>query len=415
MAINGEIYFPGDKSISHRAVMFAALAVGESRISNLSTGADVRSTRQCLESCGIQIRDESDAVIVTGGKFSDPEKPLDCGNSGTTARLMMGLLAGQGINATFTGDKSLSSRPMNRVLKPLAQMGLKFKSNDGKLPVTIFKSNLTSIDYHSQVASAQVKSAILLAGLNAEGNTSITEPVLSRDHTEKMLAELGANISIDGLMTTISTLSFPLSPFELEVPGDPSTAAFFAGAAAMVENSEIVLSRILANPTRTGFLKTLEKMGAGIEYLQKWNEAGETIGNLKVFHQPLNGIILTQDEVPGLIDELPIIAILATQAHGKTEVRGAEELRVKECDRIHAICTNLTKMGADIVELDDGFIIQGPTKLMGAHIETFHDHRIAMAFSIAGLISDGTMNLDHPECTSISYPEFYSELERLKR
>ncbi|MDC1038391.1 3-phosphoshikimate 1-carboxyvinyltransferase [Candidatus Marinimicrobia bacterium] len=413
--IKGEITFPGDKSISHRSLMFAALADGESRISNLSTGADVQSTRACLEACGIEIRDDGDDVVVTGGKFSDSTKPLDCGNSGTTTRLLLGLLASQGINATFIGDDSLSSRPMNRILDPLSQMGLKSKNNDGKLPITIYNSELSGIHYASPVASAQVKSAVLLAGLGSSGNTSITEPTLSRDHTEKMLMGLGANISTEGLTAIVSSITSPLSSFELTVPGDPSTAAFFAAAATILPDSNLTLNRVLRNPTRIGFYDALQKMGAGMDCLKTWEEAGETIGNLKVFQQSLKGISITKNDVPGLIDELPIIAILATQAHGRTEVVGAVELRVKESDRIHAVCKNLKKMGADIEELEDGFIINGPTPLKGARIETFHDHRIAMAFTIAGLVSDGDVTLDHPKCASISYPEFYDELERLRQ
>jgi len=415
MGIKGKMTFPGDKSISHRSLMFAALANGESRISNLSTGADVQSTRECLEACGIDIRDDGDDVIVTGGKFIDPNQPLDCGNSGTSTRLLLGLLAGQGVNATFIGDQSLSSRPMNRILDPLSKMGLKSKSNNGKLPITIYKNDLIGIEYESPVASAQVKSAVLLAGLGAIGQTSITEPILSRDHTEKMLKGLGSNISTEGLTATVFRMTAPLSPFNLMVPGDPSTAAFFAAATAIVPNSEIILNCILRNPTRIGFFDALQKMGAGMDCLEQWEDAGETIGKLKVFHQALNAITIKKDDVPGLVDELPIIAILATQAKGKTEVRGAEELRVKECDRIHAICKNLKKMGADIQERDDGFIIHGPTQLKSGEIETFHDHRIAMAFTIAGLVSDGDVILDYPECASISYPEFYDELERLKQ
>ena len=412
--LKGTLTFLGDKSISHRSLMFAALADGESRISNLSSSTDVQSTRKCLKICGIEIWDDGDDVIVKGGTFSDPTQPLNCGNSGTTTRLLLGLLAGQGINATFNGDDSLSSRPMNRILDPLSQMGLKSESNDGRLPITIHKSDLVGIRYESPVASAQVKSAVLLAGLGANGETTITEPTLSRDHTEKMLSGLGAEISIDGLTTTISKSTSPLLSFNLSVPGDPSTAAFFAAASALVPNSEIVMNRVLANPTRTGFFTALEKMGAGMEWFRQWEEAGELMGDLKIFHQPLQSININENDVPGLIDELPIISILATQAIGKTEVRGAEELRVKECDRIHAVCKNLKNMGADLEELDDGFIIKGPTPLKGAEIETFHDHRIAMAFSIAGLIAEGETILDYPECASISYPEFYDVLGSLK-
>ena len=415
MVIKGELTFPGDKSISHRSLMFAALANGESRLSNSSTGVDVQSTRKCLEACGIKIWNDGNDVIVKGGTFLNPSEPLDCGNSGTTTRLLLGLLAGQGINATFIGDDSLSSRPMNRILDPLSKMGLILESNNGKLTITIHKSELAGIKYESPVASAQVKSAVLLAGLGASGKTSVTEPTLSRDHTEKMLTGLGVNIIVDGLSTTISKSSSPLLSFKLSVPGDPSTAAFFATAAALVPKSEIKLNHVLANPTRTGFFAALEKMGGGMACVNQWEETGELIYNLKIFHQPLQSINIDEKDVPGLIDELPLIAILATQAKGKTEIRGAKELRVKECDRIHAICKNLKKMGADIEELDDGFIINGPTNLNGAEIETFHDHRIAMAFSIAELVADGDVELDNPECVSISYPEFYDVLERLKQ
>ncbi len=230
-----------------------------------------------------------------------------------------------------------------------------------------------------------------------------------------MLSGLGANLSTEGLAATVSSMTSPLSPFDLTVPGDPSTAAFFAASAALVPNSELVLTRILVNPTRTGFFTALEKMGAAIERLNLWDEAGELIGNLKICHQSLKGILIDENDVPGLIDELPIIAVLATQANGRTEVSGAEELRIKECDRIHALCKNLKKMGADIEELQDGFIINGPTPLKGANIETFHDHRIAMAFTIAGLVTNGDVILDHPECASISFPEFYDVLENLKQ
>ena len=415
MAIKGTLKLPGDKSISHRALMFAALADGESRISNLSTGTDVHSTRKCLEACGIDIRDDGDDAIVKGSLFSNPAEPLDCGNSGTTIRLLLGLLAGQGINATFIGDESLSARPMNRILDPLSQMGLKCENNDGKLPVTIYQSNLNSIEYDSPIASAQVKSAILLAGLGASGVTTVIEPVLSRDHTEKMLQGLGAKFSFNGLMATVSPLISPLESFKLSVPGDSSTGAFFAAAAAMMPGSSIIIDRILWNPTRIGFYSTLYQMGAGVDCLDQWDEAGERIGKLNVFYQSLKGVHITKEDIPGLIDELPIIAILATQAEGKTEVSGAGELRVKECDRIHAICSNLERMGADIEESQDGFIIHGPKQLNGAEIETFHDHRIAMAFTIAGLVANGDVMLDYPECASISFPEFYNELERLKQ
>ena len=415
MAIRGEISLPGDKSISHRALMFAAIADGESRISNLSTGRDVQTTMSCLKSCGIKFRNDGDSLIVIGGEFTDPEKPLDCGNSGTTARLLLGLLHMKGINATLIGDDSLSSRPMNRILDPLSQMGLESKSNHGKLPITIYKSNLNNIHYNSSVASAQVKSAVLLAGLGSQNETSITEPILSRDHTERMLMSMGANIICNKLQTIISKTNRTLSPIQLTVPGDPSTAAFFSAAAAIIPNSDLTLNRILKNPTRIGFNTALQRMGANISYIKEWTDSGEILSNIRVVFQRLKGISISKKDVPGIIDELPILAILATQALGKTEVRGAEELRVKECDRIHALCSNLKKMGSKIKELKDGFIIHGPTQLKGAKIKTFQDHRITMAFTIAEIVSDGKLILDYPGCASVSYPEFYDELARLNK
>ncbi|MBH10817.1 MAG: 3-phosphoshikimate 1-carboxyvinyltransferase [Candidatus Marinimicrobia bacterium] len=415
MVIKGGISFPGDKSISHRALMLASIADGDSRISNLSTGEDIQSTRVCLESCGIKINEDDGIVVVTGGKFSDPDQPLNCGNSGTTTRLLIGLLAGQGINATFTGDKSLRARPMNRILNPLSQMQLRSKSDGGRLPVTIYKSMIKGINYKSPIASAQIKSALIFAGLGARSNTSITEPILSRNHTEKMLKVLGVNLFTDGFVTTVSRLKSPLRNFNLNVPADPSTCAFFAAAVALVPGSNIIIDRILWNPTRNGFFSVIDKMGVGIEYIDQWEEAGERIAKLNVFFKSLKGINITKKQIPTLIDELPIIAILATQAEGKTVVSGAEELRFKECDRINAICLNLKRMGADIKELQDGFIINGPKELVGNKIKTFDDHRIAMAFTIAGLISRGDVVIDNQECVSISFPEFFNELSRLKK
>lgn len=415
MAIRGELTFPGDKSISHRALMLAALCEGESRLSNLSTGSDVTSTRNCLRSCGIEIQEDAQDVLVKGGRLSSPDTPLDCGNSGTTARLTMGLLAGQGISATFIGDASLTSRPMDRVLHPLSRMGLRASGRNGTLPVTITPSDLKGIHHELPVASAQVKSAILLAGLGAEGVTSVTEPIATRDHTEIMLRELGADISQEDKTISLSKNSSTLPSFSTTVPGDPSAAAFFAAAAALVPGSDISLKSVLANPTRTGFFAALEKMGASMEWPNRWRVRGEPVGDLRVSYKPLRAVSIQRRDVPGLIDEIPILAILATQAEGITEVRGAEELRVKECDRLHAIRANLKRMGAKIEEMRDGIVIQGPSQLRGAKIETFNDHRIAMAFSIAGLIAEGNTTLDNPECAAVSFPGFYASLDRVTR
>lgn len=414
MSIKGTVTLPGDKSLSHRALIFAAMSNGESQISNLSDGNDVMSTRECLEHCGIKIFDKGQTTFVRGGSFTDPTVDLNCGNSGTTTRLLLGVLAGKGINARFIGDQSLSSRPMDRILDPLTKMGLKSNSNDGKLPISIFKSDLNGISHNSLIPSAQIKSAILLAGIEANGETSTTESILSRNHTEIMLKKLGATLSTNNLTNTISKSSLS-SLINFNVPGDPSTSSFFSTAAILLPNSSIFIKNILLNPTRIGFYKIIEKMGAKLSYLNEKITFGEQIGSLTIVSSNLKSVNISKTDVPGLIDELPLIALLATQANGTTKVRDAEELRFKECDRIKAICKNLINMGANIKELDDGFIIKGPTPLKATKIKTYGDHRIAMTFAIAGLISKEEIELDNPDCVSISFPKFYQELERLKK
>ena len=414
MSIKGTVTLPGDKSLSHRALIFAAMSNGESQISNLSDGNDVMSTRECLEHCGIKIFDKGQTTFVRGGSFTDPTVDLNCGNSGTTTRLLLGVLAGKGINAKFIGDQSLSSRPMDRILDPLTKMGLKSNSNDGKLPISIFKSDLNGISHNSLIPSAQIKSAILLAGIEANGETSTTESILSRNHTEIMLKKLGATLSTNNLTNTISKSSLS-SLINFNVPGDPSTSSFFSTAAILLPNSSISIKNILLNPTRIGFYKIIEKMGAKLSYLNEKITFGEQIGSLTIVSSNLKSVNISKTDVPGLIDELPLIALLATQANGTTKVRDAEELRFKECDRIKAICKNLINMGANIKELDDGFIIKGPTPLKATKIKTYGDHRIAMTFAIAGLISKEEIELDNPDCVSISFPKFYQELERLKK
>lgn len=414
MSIKGTVTLPGDKSLSHRALIFAAMSNGESQISNLSDGNDVMSTRECLEHCGIKIFDKGQTTFVRGGSFTDPTVDLNCGNSGTTTRLLLGVLAGKGINARFIGDQSLSSRPMDRILDPLTKMGLKSNSNDGKLPISIFKSALNGISHNSLIPSAQIKSAILLAGIEANGETSTTESILSRNHTEIMLKKLGATLSTNNLTNTISKSSLS-SLINFNVPGDPSTSSFFSTAAILLPNSSISIKNILLNPTRIGFYKIIEKMGAKLSYLNEKITFGEQIGSLTIVSSNLKSVNISKTDVPRLIDELPLIALLATQANGTTKVRDAEELRFKECDRIKAICKNLINMGANIKELDDGFIIKGPTPLKATKIKTYGDHRIAMTFAIAGLISKEEIELDNPDCVSISFPKFYQELERLKK
>ena len=413
MMLKGKLKFPGDKSISHRALILAALTDGDCQIENISTGADVESTRNCLTLCGINSKRTDKTVSLTGGKLRNPETNLDCGNSGTTARLMIGLLAGQKVRARFVGDESLSRRPMQRIIHPLEKMGAEFDSSNQHFPLTLHVKRLTGVSFTPSVASAQVKSAILLTGLGAEGETTVIEPRPTRNHTELMLNELGADIRTEDNSVTVLPLQRPLNSFKMTIPGDPSTAAFFAAAATLIPNSDLILGNVSANPTRTGFYAILEQMCGNIECLNQWENNGERAGNLRICGSQLQGISITKEDVPSMIDEIPILAVMATQAEGTTEIRGAAELRVKECDRINAIYINLKRMGADITEFDDGFAITGPTPLKSAKIKTFGDHRIAMAFTIAGLAANVAVKLDNPDCVNISFPEFYSFLSKV--
>ena len=415
MVIEGEIDLPGDKSISHRSLMISALSQGVSRISNLSKGNDLISTVNCLKACGVKIKYHHEDVVVYGGKFSNPDSVLDCGNSGTTVRLLMGLLIGQGISATFTGDRSLLKRPMFRIIKPLELMGAKIEHNDGRLPIKINSKKLKGIQYSSTIASAQIKSSIILAGLGSKGTTAYTEPFKSRDHTEIMLKNLGSNISTQGLMTTLKPLTKPLKSMQIKIPGDPSSAAFFAGAVALIPDSKITINNLLNNPTRNAFFLVLKEMGLGINYINEKINDGENVADLEVYFRKIKSAKILEQNIPNIIDEIPILAILATQAEGRTVIKGAKELRYKECDRIHAICSNLKKMNANILELDDGFIIEGPSKLIGARVVTYGDHRIAMAFSIAGLISKEPVILDNQDCVSISFPNFFQKLKEIAK
>ena len=412
MIVKGSISFPGDKSISHRALMIAALSSDRSIIKNLSNGADVKSTEKCLQQCGILIERLSNNMITLNGKtFTDPKTDLDCGNSGTTIRLLAGLLAGQKINARFIGDNSLSNRPMDRIVKPLSKMFLDIQSNSGKLPISIKSSDIKGIDYKNKISSAQVKSAVLFCGLGAEGMTNYSEPVQSRDHTEIMLKNVGLDIARDKNKVQLNKLKENPKGLNITIPGDPSTAAFFAGAAVLVPDSEIILNNILANPTRFEFFNTIRNMGVKIDIVSSWNETGESVKNIKVKSSTLEAIKIGKEKISGLIDEIPILSIIATQAMGTTEIRDAKELRVKESDRIKSIIFNLKNMGASVEEYDDGFSIHGPTPLKGAKIKTYNDHRIAMAFTVAGLIAKGTTTLDNPKCVEISFPDFFKLLE----
>ena len=412
MPVRGIINLPGDKSISHRALIFASLTDGKCVINNISTGRDVETTRKCLEQLGIISIIKDNIIEIHGGTFKESTYPLDCENSGTTIRLLTGLLAGKGIAAKFIGDESLSKRPMNRIIEPLNKMGLSIKSSDGYLPLIMPSNNIRGIHYTLPVPSAQIKSCIILAALGSEGETKIVENIKSRDHTEIMLRELGVNIKYDKIIS-ISPLSNFLKPFNITVPGDPSSAAFFAAAAAMIPNSDITIKSILANPTRIGFFEIIKNMGTGIEWLNMRQESGEWIGDVHIYYRPLSGLHIKENLIPSIIDEIPIIAVLATQADSPTIIEGAKELRVKESDRINAICKNLKYMGAEVIEKTDGFIINPVNTLHNARIDTFSDHRIAMAFTIAGLLTSEKNILDNKQCVDISFPNFFEILNKI--
>ena len=412
MKIQGQIDLPGDKSISHRALMIASLSTKTSTIKNLASGKDVESTEDCLKKCNISISGNTNIEkIITGYTFQDPKSELDCGNSGTTIRLLSGLLASRNIKATLIGDESLSKRPMGRIIRPLLKMNLSIIAKNNKTPIKIEKSDIKSIDHHSDISSAQVKSAVLFAGLGATNKTTYQEPFLSRDHTEIMLKSVGANIEIYENKISIENMSQPLFPLNMRVPADPSTAAFFAGAVSILPQSEITLKNLLTNPTRFEFFNVIKLMGVDVDVLSKNFEGGESVSDIYIKNKRLKSISIEKSKIPSLIDEIPILAIIATQAEGKTIIRGAEELRVKESDRIESIIFNLRNMGAIVEEFNDGFSIEGPTKLNGTEIRTFGDHRIAMAFTIAGLVADGETKLDNYKCIDISFPEFFATLK----
>lgn len=412
-SIHGTISVPGDKSVSHRALMLGAIAEGDTTISNLSPSADVGSTRNCLDQLGITITENEGVIKVHGNGLyglSAPSTDLDCGNSGTTMRLISGILAAQPFSSSLIGDESLSKRPMNRIIQPLTHMGAEIHSQPGGLaPLTIHGQKLKPIVYQSPVASAQVKSCVLLAGLFSEGTTTVSEPGLSRDHTERMLTDFGVNLNKDNDAISVAGPA-KLRGCDIMVPSDFSSAAFFIGAALLSPDSHLVIKNVGLNPTRTGLLEVLGRMGAKIVIHQKTHSSSEPIGDIEIFSSKLFGVNIEPHMVPTLIDEVPILAVIASRAEGITILSGAKELRVKESDRLRAITQNLSKMGIHIQEKEDGFIIEGPQQFTGAVVESFHDHRIAMAFSVAGLIARGETNIINSDCVSISMPNFYETL-----
>ncbi len=415
--LKGTVTVPGDKSISHRSIMFGALADGTTKITNFLRGADCLSTVACFRKLGIEIEETPDEILIHGKGIhglTAPDSMLDVGNSGTTTRLISGILAGQPFTTELNGDESIQNRPMKRIIDPLTQMGADIESIRGNdcAPLRINPGQLQGIHYQSKVASAQVKSCILLAGLYADGTTSVTEPYLSRNHTEIMLKHFGAKITSEGTTATI-TPGFELHGQEIEVPGDISSAAYFIAAGLIVPGSEILIKNVGINPTRDGLLRVCKDMGADITLLNQSFGNGEPTADLLVRASSLHGTTVGGAIIPTLIDELPVVAALACFAEGTTVIRDAQELKVKESNRIDVMVKNLTAMGAHVTATDDGMIIEGGYPLHGAVIDSKLDHRIAMTFAVTSLASDGATEITGADCVKISYPGFYEDLAML--
>ncbi len=418
-ALKGEVQIPGDKSISHRAVMLGSIARGTTEISHFLNGADCLSTIHCFQKMGIEIEQSKDLVLVHGRGLRGLKAPrgiLDTGNSGTTTRLICGILSGQDFSSVLSGDDSLNSRPMKRIMDPLNQMGARITSiqDNNCAPLRIEPGTLHGIRYVSPVASAQVKSSVLLAGLYADSPVSVTEPVLSRNHTELMLGSFGADISselhADGSATASVSPCAELYGQKIQVPGDISSAAYFIAAGLLVPGSRLLVKNVGINPTRAGFLEVCRKMGADIGYLNRQSQGGEETADLLVTPKPLTGTVIEGAVIPSLIDEIPILAVMAAFAEGTTVIRDAAELKVKETNRIQTVTENLLAMGAEIIPTEDGMIIHGTGALKGTQIQSHLDHRIAMAFSVAALAAEGTTTILDSQCVDISYPGFFAQL-----
>ncbi|MFF2875639.1 3-phosphoshikimate 1-carboxyvinyltransferase [Gottfriedia sp. NPDC057991] len=413
----GDVTIPGDKSISHRAIMFGSLAKGTTKITNFLLGEDCLSTIACFRKLGVQIEVSEDEVVVYGKgieELKEAHEVLDVGNSGTTARLMMGILSGLPFHSVIIGDESIGKRPMKRVTKPLKMMGTSIDGREDATytPISIRGGSLNSISYASPVSSAQVKSSILLAGLFAKGTTTVTEPEKSRDHTERMLKAFGCEIEVDGNKVSING-NQELTATDVIVPGDISSAAFFLVAGSVVPNSEILLKNVGVNPTRTGILTVLERMGANITLEDETVVNGEPIANIRVKSSDLKSTVIGGAEIPTCIDELPILALAAALADGETIIKDAEELRVKETDRIQTVVTELTNLGVSIEATKDGMIIQGNSSLIGANVNSHGDHRMGMMLSIAALLAKGDTIIENTECIAVSFPNFKEQLNDL--
>ncbi len=415
----GELTVPGDKSISHRSIMFGSLANGLTEVRGFLQGADCLSTISCFSKMGITIENNGDTVLIHGKGpkgLTAPAGVLDCGNSGTTTRLISGILAAQDFNVTLTGDESICKRPMKRIMEPLSMMGahIESKYKNGCAPLEITGSRLHGIHYLSPVASAQVKSAVLLAGLYADGETRVTEPYVSRNHTELLLSAYGADVHTEGT-TAILRPGNPLNGLKLTVPGDISSATFFIAAALIIPDSEILIRNVGVNPTRDGMLHVCRMMNGSVTLLNETSESGEPTADLLIRSSALKGIVIEGSIIPTLIDELPMIAAMACFAEGATLIRDAAELKVKESNRIAVMTENLRAMGADVEETEDGMIIRGGHPLHGAVIDSKKDHRIAMTFAVTALAAEGETEILDADCVNISYPGFYSDLHRLFR
>jgi 3-phosphoshikimate 1-carboxyvinyltransferase len=415
-SLKGTISVPGDKSISHRSIMFGALATGETTVSNFLAGADCLSTIACFRKLGIKIEEDGALIRVFGRGFdglSQPDEMLDVGNSGTTIRLMLGILAGRPFSVSLAGDSSIAKRPMTRVVNPLREMGASIEGeNNGEFtPLTILGGNLHGFTYELPMASAQVKSAVLLAGLQAQGETVVIEPTKTRDHTERMIAQFGGQIEKEGNTIKVSG-NQTFTAAHIEVPGDISSAAFFMVAAAITKGSEVKLLNVGLNPTRSGIIDVMKQMGADIE-VETIKADGEPSGNIVVRSSNLKGMEISGDLIPRLIDEIPVIALLATQAEGVTVIKDASELKVKETNRIDTVANELQALGADITPTDDGLIIHGGSTFRGGNVSSHGDHRIGMMLAIAGLLAEREVNLQDPSAIEVSYPQFFEHLSEL--
>ncbi len=414
--ISGNIKIPGDKSISHRAALFSALKKGQSVFTNFNLNNDCSATLSCLAKMGIKHQIEGETLTIQGKNIKEWQKPdshLYAANSGTTARLISGILATLPFETELIGDESLSNRPMKRIIDPLSQMGASIESNGTYLPIKFIPvDHLEAIDYVLPMSSAQVKSAVLLAALNTEGITSVTENKVTRDHTERML---GLNSETHGNVKKVfASKADQIPELSMEIPGDFSSAAFFISAALLIPGSELTITNVSMNPTRIGYSHLLKAMGAQIEY-NLLKEKPEPIGAMVAKYSELNNIVIHEEIIPNIIDEIPILAIVASQSQGKCVIRNAKELRFKESDRINSIVTNLRSLGVEVEEFDDGFAIEGPQQIKPGDVITHGDHRIAMAFTIAGLLSKGKVKIDDPQCAAVSFPEFYDILTSIKK